>query len=364
MLDVTQRRTITIIAVLSLLFGAYFLWGYFNLIALSIIITFLFNPIYLFYRKKFKRPGTASALAILTAFVTLVVPLTIILALTAQQAASIAKDVENIISTSGSTGEAVNTIVSQINDTVKRIPGADSFSVSSDSIISFLKDNLSNIASYTVNLLKGAVGGIASFFTLLIIFLFVLSALFRGQDTLTSIVRRMNPLGDEVTDLYFNKAGAMTGAMVRGQFIIAIAQGAAEAGFLWVLGYDYFFFMFIIFSLLSIIPLGAGIIVIPFAIVLILTGDVVNGLLILGYHFLVVTNIDNVLRPRLVPKEARLNPALTILAVFAGIDMFGFIGIVIGPVIMILIVTTIRVYLELKTDRKNTVKVSQNLKKH
>ena len=63
------------------------------------------------------------------------------------------------------------------------------------------------------------------------------------------------------------------------------------------------------------------------------------------WHLLVVTNIDNVLRPLLVPRAARLDPALMLLAVFAGIAMFGFWGLIIGPVLMIIIVTTISVYL-------------------
>jgi hypothetical protein len=58
-----------------------------------------------------------------------------------------------------------------------------------------------------------------------------------------------------------------------------------------------------------------------------------------------VTNIDNFLRPILVPREARLDSALMLLAVFAGIAMFDFWGIVIGPVLMIVVVTTISVYL-------------------
>ncbi len=58
-----------------------------------------------------------------------------------------------------------------------------------------------------------------------------------------------------------------------------------------------------------------------------------------------VTNIDNFLRPILVPRAARLDSALMLLAVFAGLAMFGAWGIVIGPVLMIVIVTTISVYL-------------------
>jgi predicted PurR-regulated permease PerM len=52
----------------------------------------------------------------------------------------------------------------------------------------------------------------------------------------------------------------------------------------------------------------------------------------------------------MVPKEAKLNSALTILSVFAGIGIFGFIGIIIGPVVMIIIVTTIQVYLKSEQD--------------
>ena len=71
----------------------------------------------------------------------------------------------------------------------------------------------------------------------------------------------------------------------------------------------------------------------------------IGGIFVIAFHIVVVTNIDNVLRPILVPREAKLDPALMLLSVFAGITMFGFLGIVIGPVVMIVIVTTISVYL-------------------
>ena len=96
---------------------------------------------------------------------------------------------------------------------------------------------------------------------------------------------------------------------------------------------------------LSIIPLGGGIVTMPFGIGMALFGNVIGGLFVFFFHLIVVTNIDNFLRPVLVPRDARLNSALMLLAVFAGIAMFGFWGIVIGPVLMIIIVTTIDVYL-------------------
>jgi predicted PurR-regulated permease PerM len=94
-----------------------------------------------------------------------------------------------------------------------------------------------------------------------------------------------------------------------------------------------------------VIPLGSGIITIPFGVGMMLFGNVFGGLFVVLFHIIVVTNIDNFLRPILVPREARLDSALMLLAVFAGIAMFNFWGIVIGPVLMIVVVTTISVYL-------------------
>ena len=103
------------------------------------------------------------------------------------------------------------------------------------------------------------------------------------------------------------------------------------------------------------IPLGSGIVTIPFGIGMMLFGNIVGGLFVVLFHLLAITNIDNFLRPILVPREARLDPALMLLAVFSGLAMFGFWGIVLVPVLMIIIVTTISVYLAVYKGVEMTV---------
>lgn len=184
----------------------------------------------------------------------------------------------------------------------------------------------------------------------------------KHQDKIKDLLRKLNPLGDEVSAIYMNRADAMTRATVRGQFIIALMQGSESALVLALVGLqDMFFFFLLLLTVMSVIPLGAGIITIPIGIIMILTGNVWQGVVVILNHLLIVTNIDNVMRPRLVPKSARLDPALMILAVFSGIALFGFLGIVIGPIIMILIVTTLQIYLEVfykkeSIDRTKEVK--------
>jgi predicted PurR-regulated permease PerM len=203
----------------------------------------------------------------------------------------------------------------------------------------------------------GAPGSTVGAVTSSIIFLYVFVSLLVKQDQVLTLIRRLNPLGEEVTDLYLAKTGAMVRGTVKGQFVIALCQGVAGAISIYIAGFHNGFFIFCIFlTALSIIPLGSGIVTIPFGIGMVFFGNIIGGLFVVLWHLVVVTNIDNFLRPILVPRAARLDPALMLLAVFSGIAMFGFWGIVIGPVLMIIIVTTISVYLavykgvELKED--------------
>ena len=175
-----------------------------------------------------------------------------------------------------------------------------------------------------------------------------------NQAKIMDTVKKLNPLGDEVSELYLRRIEAMTKATVRGQFIIAFWQGTVSAAVLAVTGLgDLFFFFWAVLTVFSIIPLGAGIISIPIGLTMMITGNIWQGIIVILNHVFVVSNIDNVLRPRLVPQSARLDAALMILAVFAGMGMFGFFGIVLGPVIMIIVLTTIQLFLEVFRNTKS-----------
>lgn len=99
---------------------------------------------------------------------------------------------------------------------------------------------------------------------------------------------------------------------------------------------------------------GISFVVLPMGIILILSGDVWQGILILAGFYGFVNWLDNLLRPRLVPKEAHLNPMLLILSVFGGLALSGLMGVIYGPVIMILFVTTIEMYVAYYQDTPPT----------
>jgi predicted PurR-regulated permease PerM len=134
-------------------------------------------------------------------------------------------------------------------------------------------------------------------------------------------------------------------AMFKGTFVIAIVSGAAMGIVLWIAGVPYATLLAIISAFLSLIPMvGISLVAWPVGILLILAGNTWQGIFVIVAFLLIVANIDNVMRPMLVPKGAHLNPALVILSVLGGLSLMGFIGVIYGPVVMILLVTSIEVY--------------------
>ena len=345
-LDSRKQKIITLLVIVALICGYLFLQSYFILIAVSAILAFIFNPLYKWAYKKYQKNGLAITITVLALFFTFAIPISAVLYVTALQTVQVLDIVKNATANSGTIQEAINQVINSLNNQLVQVPGIDNPPLNAEDIFGWLKTGAETILTYSLNFAKGLVGGVAGFFTNLIIFLYVFSSLLKNQKTILKILQDLNPLGKSTTDLYLDKMGAMTTAMVKGQFIIAIAQSLSGVISLAITGMGFLAFWFVLLAFLSIIPLGGGIILIPFGIVLILTGNVWQGVLILLWHFVITTNIDNILRPKFVPKSASLDPALTILSVFAGISIFGFLGIILGPVIMIVIVTTVSAYLE------------------
>ncbi|OHU98810.1 AI-2E family transporter [Mycobacterium talmoniae] len=339
----TQRRALAITTAVALVFGAYFLRGFFILIVVAAVGAYLFTPLFQRLRHRFST-GLSATLTLLAAVATVIVPAAAVIFLAIMQITRMVGRVsEWVAATDMSTlGDKTLRVV---NDVLARVPFVH-VTVTAESLRHAIVTVAQRGGEWLLHGLQGAVGSVVAAIAASIIFLYVFISLLVNRDRIHTLIRQLNPLGAEITDLYLAKTGAMVRGTVMGQFVIALCQGVAGAASIYVGGFHQGLFIFaILLTALSIIPLGGGIVTMPFGVGMMFFGHVVGGAFVVLFHLLVVTNIDNVLRPVLVPRAARLDSALMLLAVFSGIAMFGFWGIVIGPVLMILIVTTVEVYL-------------------
>ncbi|MGB4758685.1 MAG: AI-2E family transporter [Candidatus Saccharimonadales bacterium] len=350
-----QQRALAIMTIVAVVFAAYFLRHYFIMAVVAAIVGFLFFPV---YRRLCKRmsSGGAAATTMLVSFAAVLIPVGLLLLMTVLQITNLAKDASSMFA--GVDISALgNKVIDFINGILNAIPFVN-YQVTEQSLTTNITELVQKFGSALLASLTSSLSSVFSFIADIIIYMYVFMSLLVNHEKIIAMFRKLNPLGEQVADVYIAKIAAMVKGTVSGQFIIAVCQGFADAALIYIGGiHDLFFTLFLILTALSVIPLGGGILAIPIGIGMILFGNIVGGLIVILGHILIVTNIDNVLRPRLVPPAAKLDSALMIVSVFSGIAMFGFLGIVIGPVLMILIVTTIRMYLTIyKGDAYETAK--------
>lgn len=351
-----QDRFLRYAIIVTLLIGVWLIKSYLVVVLLGIVSAFLSFPIYKrLYARSGKR-GRAVTGTLLITILILIIPLSLIITITVYQ-------IDHLLTQLASSTQhlSINEFGQNILDSINRLLETftnGAYHITADQLREHVENVLSKFASAALDILSSSVSNLGKAITNLVLYFYIFSAVLIHHQTLLQKVRQLNPLNDRVADLYLARLGAMTKGIVGGQFVIATAQGIVSALGLYIAGIHYFAFMALILTILSIIPLGAGIVTIPIGIIMILLGNIWQGVLVIANHLLIVTNIDNILRPYLIPKEGKLNAALTMLAVFSGIAVFGFVGILIGPLVMIFIITTVDVYLAVESGQLKQTKKS------
>ena len=188
------------------------------------------------------------------------------------------------------------------------------------------------------------------------IVLFIMFFLFRDGKMFVDKIERILPLKDKYRKHVFKRLNDMAYAVIYGSIIIAMIQGTLGGlGFL-VFGLPSPLLWGIVMIFAALIPyVGSSIIWFPAALLLIFNGYVnventliIKGILLMLYGIFVVGTIDNILRPKIIGAKGGLHPILVMLGVVGGLKFIGFIGIVVGPIILAMLVTFIKIYEEEK----------------
>lgn len=166
------------------------------------------------------------------------------------------------------------------------------------------------------------------------IMLYTLFFLFRDGPAILSTLRRSSPLSAGHTDRVMDRFASVVRATVKGNVIIAVVQGFLGGAMFWFLGIQAALLWTFVMMILSLLPVaGAAIVWFPFGIFLLVSGDVTKGLVLLAYGTLVISVVDNLMRPALVGRDLRLPDYVVLISTVGGIAMVGANGFVVGPMI-------------------------------
>ncbi|MEH3085937.1 MAG: AI-2E family transporter [Xylophilus ampelinus] len=166
------------------------------------------------------------------------------------------------------------------------------------------------------------------------VMLYLLFFLLRDGGALSRKIRDAIPLREEHKRDLLGKFATVIRATVKGNIAVAVVQGALGGIAFWFLGIPAPLLWGVVMAFLSLLPaVGAGLIWLPVAVYLLVTGSVWEGVALIVYGVLVIGLVDNILRPLLVGKDTKMPDYVVLISTLGGMALFGLNGFVIGPVI-------------------------------
>jgi predicted PurR-regulated permease PerM len=187
------------------------------------------------------------------------------------------------------------------------------------------------LAASTLVVVGGAVGAVVQ----MVLVIFTLFYMFRDGDRIRQAVSRILPLERVQMHDISVRTREVIAATIYGVLVISAIQGTLGTLIFWVLGLPSPLLWGVVMFFLSMIPMaGAFLVWVPAAVFLALTGAYVKAIILVAWGLLVISSIDNFLSPRLVGRRARLHELLIFFAVLGGLQVFGILGLVLGPVVV------------------------------
>lgn len=179
----------------------------------------------------------------------------------------------------------------------------------------------------------------------LFIVLFTMFYFFRDGEKLVHRIKYLSPLHEEHEDNLISRFMSVSRATVKGSLFLGLIQGSMGALTMWIFGVKSPILWGVVMVILSVIPMvGAWLVLYPAAIIKIIVGDVWSGIAMILITSIVIGNVDNLLRPRLVGKDAGMHDLMIFFSTLGGIAMFGIMGFILGPIVAAMTLTVLDIY--------------------
>ena len=381
--DITGNKNtqITVFLLLLILSGIGLIMifsPYIGSMFMSLVFALIFFPLYKYIDKKFKfKKGIKTAIVFIIFLLVIIIPTVFLLLLLISETPKIIELVNN-----GELASIIKGLERDIRLNIEIFTGGDrEISAFLENFLSeignFFNTIISTLFSFITNIVKNTISSLIPFATNIIIFAVVFIILVPNIGNIKTFIKRLSPFKERVTDLFLFRISMVTKSMVLASLTVAIINGFIVGLMFFILGLPFIGLAAVLSMFLGIIPLvGPSFVTLPTAGLLILNGNWFPAIVVLVVHFVVMSNVDFFLRPFFIDQEAKMNPIILGIATIGGLATFGLVGLIYGPLIVILFTTCIEVYLNFVegrefTDsqiygspRKNPVKIPSFLKRN
>jgi predicted PurR-regulated permease PerM len=326
--DRMRRMFALIITVLLFLLFLRMVAPFFEALVLAAVFSGLLFPFYAKLRRRLKREALASLVTTLAALLIVVLPLTVLVGVLAKEAVRVS--------------EVVAPLVDGNNDLSGVVPRWMPYRAQ---VVQRAGEVVKQTGTFVVDRVSKATQSTVIFLLNLFVMLYSMFYFFMRGPKLLAFLDAHTPLFDDDKREIAKKGLAVTRATLKSILIIGTLQGALGGIAFAVAGIESPVFWGIVMAVASAVPsVGTALVWVPAAIVLFVRGDTALAFGLTAWCALVVSSLDNVLRPHLVGNDAQMPDLVVLLSTLGGIAMFGVAGIIIGPVLAGLFLTSLDIF--------------------
>ena len=194
-------------------------------------------------------------------------------------------------------------------------------------------------------------GGISGFAINVAVLVLILYFMLIGGAKMEKYVYSILPFSDENKKNVLNEINMIVTSNAIGIPLLAIIQGLIALLGYWIFDVPSPFLFGFLTCFATIIPVvGTALVWLPLALYMVLTGDWVNAAGLTAYALIIITNVDNLIRFILQKKMADTHPLITIFGVIIGLSLFGFMGIIFGPLLISIFILCFNIFKEKYLD--------------
>lgn len=338
----TERNVLlALVLAVSLLF-AWLVAPFLGAIVWSVVAAIMFTPLNDRLQRAFgKRPNLAAATTLLIIVVAIILPALLVGGALAQQASTVFARI--------ATGQ-IDFDRSFLHFEARLPPwlrhqlagyGLTDLAAIRDRVDAGLASSFQGLAARAYGIGQTTV----AFFLSLGIMLYLTFFLIRDGWALTTRIERAIPLLPDQRRALFAQFVTVVRATVKGSLVVAFLQGAIGGLIFWALGIGNAALWGILMGTFSLLPaIGTAFVWVPVALYLLVTGAIWQGVAVALCGFFIISSVDNVIKPILVGRDARMPDYMVLISTFGGIELFGFNGLILGPVIAALFLASWNIF--------------------
>ena len=336
-----QAQWIGLMAVTA--YALYLCWSmlqpFLEVIIWGAILVTLFAPAHAWILKRTRRQSLSAGLSVLLVLVTVIAPLVFICTAVLGEIGSLTTKVQE-------TYQRLRTDPEAAKQAREALAAAGQY-VDLDKALSSdeLKNAATRASQWFLQRSAGFVGGLFSILVRVFFTIFTTYYLFRDREAIVRRLPEVLPLDPADSRAILARTREVISASVYGVLIIALTQGTLGGLMFWILGIPSALVWAVIMIVLCMIPMaGAAIVWAPAALYLGLTGEYTKAVVLFLYGALVISMVDNFLRPRLVGGKTRMHELFIFFSVLGGLAVFGVVGLLLGPVVLAITLALLDVF--------------------